>query len=147
MIILKKFLVFVCALSMLFCCLTVAYAEGEGESSGETPVEDNSGDTPAPVVVVSGEGDTPAAVVIYDLDDADAPASGSLPATVLSVFGTYAPRTQSVTTYLPDGTTVQSTEIVRGIAGVDWYWISGVVVFLLILWSFFKLLGVVFIHG
>ena len=93
----------------MFCCLTVAFADDEEQESNSEQ------ESPAPVVVVSNDGDAVAPVVVYNLDDMDAPSSGSLPAAVLSVFGSYRPRTQSVTTYLPDGSTVESTEIVHGL--------------------------------
>lgn len=35
-------------------------------------------------------------------------------------------------------------EPVNGLAGLDWYWLSGVFLFSLVLWSFFRFLGVVF---
>ena len=67
--------------------------------------------------------------------------STGLPGVVKSVFGEYHPRTQTVTETLADGTVLTSTECVPGLAGLDWYWISGVFMFGLILWSFFRFLG------
>lgn len=58
-----------------------------------------------------------------------------------SIFGEYQPRTYSVTTYLPDGTAVTSTEIVPGLAGLDWVWIFGVGLFALFLFCLMRLLG------
>lgn len=58
-----------------------------------------------------------------------------------SIFGEYQPQTYSVTTYLPDGTSVTSTEIVPGVAGMDWVWISSVGLFALFLFCLMKLLG------
>ena len=63
-----------------------------------------------------------------------------LPAVVKSVFGEYHPRTQTRT----DGTVLTSVECVPGLAGLDWYWLSGVFMFALVLWSFFRFIGVVF---
>lgn len=67
--------------------------------------------------------------------------STGLPGVVKSVFGEYHPRTQTITETLSDGTVLTSTECVPGLAGLDWYWISGVFMFGLILWSFFRFLG------
>ena len=57
------------------------------------------------------------------------------------IFGEYQPKTYSVTTYLPDGTSVTSTEIVPGVAGMDWVWISAVALFALFFFCLMKLLG------
>ena len=78
--------------------------------------------------------------------DAAAPLDG-FPAMVVSLFGEYTPKTYSVTTYLSDGSTVTTTEYVPGLAGLDWPWLAGVVLFALVLWSFFRLLGGVLRHG
>ena len=64
-----------------------------------------------------------------------------LPGVVKSVFGEYHPRTQTITETRADGTVLTSVECVPGLAGLDWYWISGVFMFGLILWSFFRFLG------
>lgn len=94
-----------------------------------------------------GTSDAVYAVTVSDLDTASTPASGSLPALVSAVLGEYNPRTQTVTTYLYDGSTVTAVEPVPGIAGLDWYWIGGLFLFALVLWSFFRFLGVIFKHG
>ena len=70
--------------------------------------------------------------------------SGDTAATSRSVFGDYHQRTQTVTETAADGTSVTSTEPVPGLAGLDWYWLSGVFLFTIVLWSFFRFLGVVF---
>ena len=67
-----------------------------------------------------------------------------LPAVVRSVFGDYHQRTQTVTETASDGISVTSTVFVPGLAGLDWYWLSGVFLFTVVLWSFFRFLGVVF---
>ena len=64
-----------------------------------------------------------------------------LPGVVKSVFGEYRPRTQTITETRADGTVLTSVECVPGLAGLDWYWLSGVFMFGLILWSFFRFLG------
>lgn len=56
-------------------------------------------------------------------------------AIVLSLFGTYVP----VTTLASDGV----TEVVAsGFAGVDWPWLVGAGLFAIVLYSFFRLVGV-----
>ena len=71
----------------------------------------------------------------------------ALSAVVASLFGTYTPRTQTVTQYLPDGSAVTSEEYVPGVAGMDWPWLAGVCLFALVLFCFCKMLGGVLRHG
>ena len=73
-------------------------------------------------------------------------ASGTMKAVLLDLFGEYEPVQQSVTVYLNDGTAVTGTEVVEGISGVDWVYVSGVALFILALYWFFRMLGVV-LHG
>ena len=107
--------------------------------SFDSPVSD-SGDTY--VNVVSGSEVTSRVVSVdpYVIEDGD----GSLLALVNSVFGDYQPRTQTVTEVYSDGSTVTYTEVVDGFAGLDFYWLGGVLVFCIVLWSFFKFLGGIF---
>ena len=70
--------------------------------------------------------------------------TSGLPAVVRSVFGSYHQRTQTVTVVDADGASTSSVEPVNGLAGLDWYWLSGVFLFTVVLWSFFRFLGVVF---
>lgn len=51
---------------------------------------------------------------------------------IISIFGTYTPMTDEAGTPL------------QGMAGVDWPYLAGVALFGLVLYSFFRLLGVVF---
>lgn len=67
--------------------------------------------------------------------------TAGLPGIVKSVFGEYTPRTQTITETRADGTVLTSVECVPGLAGLDWYWLSGVFMFGLVLWSFFRFLG------
>lgn len=67
--------------------------------------------------------------------------AAGLPGIVKSVFGEYTPRTQTITETRADGTVLTSVECVPGLAGLDWYWLSGVFMFGLVLWSFFRFLG------
>lgn len=78
----------------------------------------------------------------YTADAADVQ-EGSMKYVVRSVFGDYTPVTESVTTYLADGSPVTTTQVVAGVAGVDWMFISGVLLFGILLYSFLRLLGVI----
>lgn len=96
----------------------------------------------SPVIVMQNDTSTTSVrSVTLDTPTVD---SAGLPAVVRSVFGDYHQRTQTVTETAADGTTTTSTEPVPGLAGLDWYWLSGVFLFSLVLWSFFRFLGVVF---
>lgn len=66
---------------------------------------------------------------------------------IVSLFGPYEPvMTQIVVQSEVEGTL--STELVEvvasGAAGLDWPWIMGVLLFAIVLWSLFRLLGVFF---
>lgn len=67
---------------------------------------------------------------------------------IVSLFGVYEPvMTQQAVTYTAaDGTVV--TELVEvvasGAAGLDWPWIMGVLLFAIVLYSLFRILGVFF---
>lgn len=72
----------------------------------------------------------------------DSPA-GTMKYVVKSIFGEYEPIQEHVTIYLEDGTAVDGSQTVQGIAGVDWAYLSGVALFALCLAALFKLLRVV----
>lgn len=63
---------------------------------------------------------------------------------IVTIFGEYTPVTTDV--FNDVGELVGST-VASGAAGVDWTYIGGVVLFAIVLWSFFRLLGVVLRHG
>lgn len=109
----------------------------------DTPADDTTQtDTGSQVIVVQGE----AAAAPQQSTMLDPPTleTSGLPAVVRSVFGSYHQRTQTVTVVDADGTSTSSVEPVNGLAGLDWYWLSGVFLFTVVLWSFFRFLGVVF---
>lgn len=109
----------------------------------DTPADDTAQtDTGSQVIVVQGEA-AAAPQRSVTLDPPTLEASG-LPAVVRSVFGSYHQRTQTVTVVDADGASTSSVEPVNGLAGLDWYWLSGVFLFTVVLWSFFRFLGVVF---
>lgn len=113
------------------------------EQLDAAPADDTAQtDTGSQVIVVQGEA-AAAPQQSITLDPPTLEASG-LPAVVRSVFGSYHQRTQTVTVVDADGASTSSVEPVNGLAGLDWYWLSGVFLFTVVLWSFFRFLGVVF---
>lgn len=83
----------------------------------------------------------------YDVEVASDAEDQTMRDVVTLVFGQYTPRTQTVTEYLSDGSSVTYTEVVSGIAGLDWEWITGAALFALALFSFFKIVGVFLKNG
>lgn len=81
------------------------------------------------------------------LDEGVEQSDESMSGIVSAIFGTYSPKTQTVSQTLENGTVVTSQEIIPGVAGMDWHWIAGVLLFSIVLWSFFRFLGVIFKHG
>lgn len=62
---------------------------------------------------------------------------------IQSLFGVYTPITyESVTA---DGSL--QTLPVLGVAGVDWEWLAGVLLFAIVLYAFFRLVGVLLKNG
>ena len=60
---------------------------------------------------------------------------------IASLFGSYEP-VMTVESYLV-GETLQEVQVVAsGVAGVDWPWVMGVLLFAIVLYSFFRLVGV-----
>lgn len=76
----------------------------------------------------------------FSLDDAPAPGS-TLSETVTALFGTYTPRTQTVTQQLTDGSVVTYQEIIPGLAGLDWPWLASVGLFALFLYGLLRIVG------
>ena len=86
-------------------------------------------------------------VIVAALDPTPDPAADTMPAILESIFGSYNPRTQTVTMTCSDGSIVTSTEIVPGLAGLDYVWLSGVVTFSIILAGFISIVRVVLKNG
>lgn len=67
---------------------------------------------------------------------------------IVSLFGQYTPVTYSEYFYYTaaDGTVLQdyNAVVASGLAGVDWPWIMGVLLFAIVLYSLFRILGVFF---
>lgn len=91
----------------------------------------------APVTVVV-EDNTP--VVVVGTDSASAVRS-AFTSVFTDIFGEYTPRMQTVTTYFADGSSVQSVEVVPGLAGLDWVWISAVALFCIVIFCIFRMIG------
>jgi len=83
----------------------------------------------------------------YDIEPASDAEEQTMRDVVALVFGEYIPRTQTVTEHLSDGSSVTYTEVVSGVAGLDWEWITGAGLFALALFSFFKIVGVFLKNG
>lgn len=95
--------------------------------------------------------------VVYDMralpdggststDDSDGASTG-LRGFVETIFGPYTPVTTSVAvTETVDGSTITNLidAVASGAAGVDYAWLAGVAIFCIVLFSFFRILGVVF---
>lgn len=66
---------------------------------------------------------------------------------IIQLFGVYTPVTYTtyVTTEVEGTLSTELVEVVAsGAAGLDWPWIMGVLLFSIVLWSLFRLLGVFF---
>ena len=80
-------------------------------------------------------------------DSDSAESSSGLRGFVETIFGPYTPVTTSVAvTETVDGSTVTNLidAVASGAAGVDYAWLAGVAIFCIVLFSFFRILGVVF---
>ncbi len=71
----------------------------------------------------------------------------TLAETVVSLFGPYTPRTQTVTTYYDGQPIATEEQLVPGLAGLDFEWIAGVGLFALVVFCLFRLLGGVLRNG
>lgn len=66
---------------------------------------------------------------------------------IISIFGPYEPVTtvETVATGIEGALSTETIEVVAsGMAGVDWPWIMGVLLFAIVLYSLFRILGVFF---
>lgn len=132
----KRFFICLVVVLVFALSLTPAFAaEGEGADSSTLPLTVN---TPVTVTV---EDNDPVVIVSTDVGTA---IRSQLASAVVAIFGEYSPFTQTVTTYFADGSFVESVEVVPGLAGMDWVWISGVVLFALSLYCIFRMIGGIF---
>ena len=122
---------------------------GSLDATGAETLDGTDGDGTATVVggdtyvnVISSDAPSSRVVTVnpYEIQEGD----NSLLAMVNTLFGDYQPRTQTVTETYPDGSSVTYTEVIDGLGGLDYYWIGGVLIFSIVLWSFFKFLGGIF---
>lgn len=67
--------------------------------------------------------------------------SPTLAETVTALFGPYTPRTQTVTEYLSDGSSTAYTQVIPGLAGLDWPWLTAAGLFALFLYSLLRIVG------
>lgn len=118
------------AVVMVLVLTAVPAFAAEGETS--TPVSVYS------PVTVTVEDNTP--VVIAGTDGGSAVRSAFV-SVLVEIFGEYTPLTQTVTTYFADGSSVQSVEVVPGLAGLDWVWISAVALFCIVIFCIFRMIG------
>lgn len=155
----KKIFALLCVVCMALSGL--AYAEEPeshdfSEVSTEAPAESSDGlvdseDGPAAEDVTPGSDIYLTTSVepvtmgysTYEVTDAQERTESSVSQAVVSIFGVYQPITHTVTDHLSDGSSVTYEQVVPGLAGVDWVWVSGVALFALMLYSLFRLLGVI----
>ncbi len=71
----------------------------------------------------------------------------TLAETLRARFGPYTPRTQTVTTYYDGQPIATEEQVIPGLAGLDFEWLSGVAIFALVTFCLFRLLGGVLRHG
>lgn len=132
----KRFLTILLVAMVLTLCVVPAFAAAEGEVQTESePVSSVADQTPVTVIL---EDNTP---VVVTGTDAGYLVRSAFMSALVSIFGEYSPRTQTVTTYFADGSSIQSVEYVQGIAGLDWVWISGVVLFCIVIYCIFRMIG------
>lgn len=106
-------------------------------AASPVPVE-----TPEEVPVETAPTFTPYSVAA--LDEAPIPELNQAPTladTVTAIFGPYTPRTQTITDYLTDGSSVTSQQVIPGLAGLDWPWLAGVGIFTIFLYGLLRLIG------
>ena len=68
-------------------------------------------------------------------------AGNTMASIVRDLFGRYTPKVQTVSTYVDGELASAEEQYVPGVAGMDWEWIAGFAVFLLMLYCLFRLLG------
>ena len=64
---------------------------------------------------------------------------------ILTIFGAYEPITTTAAYVVPgvEGSTLEEVQVIAfGLAGVDWPWVAGVLLFGIVLYSFLRLVGV-----
>lgn len=105
-------------------------AAGATEPVASAAVEDESTEAPSGDTLVFRTADDPAQTDRSPLMDA-----------VSGLLGEYQPRTCTVSTHLPDGSVVETVELVPGLAGLDYMWLAGFGLFALSLYCVFRMIG------
>ena len=118
------------AVVMVFAFTLVPAFAAEGEVSEPVAVY-----TPVTVTV---EDNTSIAVRDADVWSA---LRGNFTTVLVDIFGEYTPRTQTVTTYFADGTSINAVEIVPGVAGLDWVWLASVTLFGVVIYCILRMIG------
>lgn len=60
---------------------------------------------------------------------------------IISIFGSYEP-VMTAEVHIVGDTLEEFQVVASGMAGVDWAWLAGVALFAIVLYSFFRLVGV-----
>lgn len=66
---------------------------------------------------------------------------------IIQLFGSYTPvMSQEIISYTVEDVTYSNVVdvVASGAAGLDWPWIMGVLLFAIVLWSFFRIVGMFF---
>lgn len=85
----------------------------------------------------------PVTSVEYPVSSSSSP-SDTLTAALVSVLGKYEPRMKTVSVTAVDGTVSEYTEPVEGVAGLDFQWIASFVLFTVVLYCLFRIVGGIF---
>ena len=118
--------------------VTITQPEAAPASAEEDPVEDEA---PAAEVLSVDAAYTVTSPTVLEDTESD-PADPVMVDVITSVLGGYRRQTYTVEQYDSNGDLIAtSTEYVPGLAGLDWAWITGAVLFALVLSAGFKLLG------
>ena len=60
-----------------------------------------------------------------------------------AIFGIYTPVTSDAVVSAADGSVAVVNQVASGMAGVDWPYVLGVLLFAVVLYSFFRLIGAI----
>ena len=145
----RRALLFACVLCLLL--ITPVYATEESEApadvpNAETPAEDDaasSSETVSPVIEMDTSYRT---FSVSSLDDvASAPPDGdssTMDQVVVKVLGEYQRQTMTVQEMDTEGNVLAtSTQYVPGLAGLDWEWIAGALLFGLMILCVMRTIG------
>ena len=81
-----------------------------------------------------------------DSSEADS-SGGNIRDTLVSLFGSYTPHVQTVTTYYNGEVIASEEQVIPGLGGIDFEWLASVGLFALMLWCFFRFVGGLIKHG